>query len=39
VESGAWEVDETGVVGGIEKWRDADVEETAGEYVLPMPKY
>lgn len=39
VESGVWEVDERGVVGGIEKWRDADAEETAGEYVLPMPRY
>jgi hypothetical protein len=39
VESGAWEIDERGVVGGIEKWRDADVEATAGRYVLPMPRH
>ena len=39
VESGAWEVDERSVAGGIEKWRNADVEETAGKYMLHMPTY
>lgn len=39
VESGAWGVDEKGVVGGIEKWKDADMEETVQQYVLPMPRY
>lgn len=39
VESGAWDVDERGVGGGIEEWRGADVEETAEQYVLPMLEY
>lgn len=39
VESGAWRVDEKGVGGGIETWRDADIEATAGAYVLPIPSY
>ncbi|KAJ4374667.1 hypothetical protein N0V86_007540 [Didymella sp. IMI 355093] len=38
VESGAWGWTR-GALRGIEKWRDADVEETAGAYVLPMPVY
>lgn len=39
VESGAWRVDEKGVGGGIEMWRDADIEATAGAYMLPTPSY
>jgi hypothetical protein len=36
VEEGEWEVDEHGVVGGVEKWRDANAEEHWAEYQLPM---
>lgn len=36
VEFGYWEVDENGVVGGIEKWREADSEAHWGKYQLPM---
>ena len=32
--SGAWEVDEEGVKGGIEKYREADTEEHCMEYVV-----
>jgi hypothetical protein len=36
VEEGRWEVDENGVVGGVEKWMEADTEEHWAEYQLPM---
>jgi hypothetical protein len=36
VEEGKWEVDADGVVGGIEKWREADTEEHWSDYQLPM---
>lgn len=36
IEEGKWEVDEHGVVGGIEKWREADTEEHFIDYMLPM---
>lgn len=36
VEEGKWEVDEYGVVGGVEKWREADTEEHWVDYQLPM---
>ena len=35
VEEGRWAVDERGVVGGVEGWREADTEGW-GEYQLPM---
>jgi hypothetical protein len=34
VESEAWEIDVNGVVGGIEKFMDADTEEHWEKYVL-----
>jgi hypothetical protein len=34
VERGVWEVDENGVKGGMEKWRDADTEEHWEDYVI-----
>jgi hypothetical protein len=36
VEEGKWEVDEHGVLGGVEKWREADTEEHWADYQLPM---
>ncbi len=36
VEEGKWEVDDEGVVGGVEKWREADTEEGWADYQLPM---
>ncbi|KAH8710042.1 hypothetical protein GQ44DRAFT_714715 [Phaeosphaeriaceae sp. PMI808] len=36
VEEGKWEVNAEGVVGGIEKWREADTEEDWSNYQLPM---
>jgi len=36
VEAGQWEVNADGVVGGIEKWQEADVEGHWEDYVLPM---
>lgn len=36
VQSGFWDVDEHGVAGGIEKWREADTEEHWAEYWLPL---
>jgi hypothetical protein len=35
VEQGIWEVDEDGVKGGMEKWREADTEEHWWKYVMP----
>lgn len=35
VESGKWEVDENGVTGGVEKWREADTEDHWQDYQLP----
>jgi hypothetical protein len=35
VESGKWDVDQNGVIGGIEKWREADTEEHCQDYLLP----
>ncbi|KAF1817963.1 uncharacterized protein K489DRAFT_385356 [Dissoconium aciculare CBS 342.82] len=36
VESGEWGVDEDGVKGNIEKWREADTEDHWRDYQLPM---
>jgi hypothetical protein len=36
VQRGNWEVDANGVVGGIEKWREAGMEEKAGNYVVNL---
>lgn len=36
IEEGKWEVDEHGIVGGIENWREADTEEHWMDYQLPM---
>ncbi|KAF3055548.1 hypothetical protein GL218_07223 [Daldinia childiae] len=36
VESGAWEVGTDGVLGGIEKWREADTEAKWAGYVVPI---
>lgn len=36
VEEGKWDVDEHGVMGGVEKWREADKEESWADYCLPM---
>lgn len=36
VRGGHWEVDEHGVAGGIEKWRDADTEEHWRKYRFGM---
>jgi len=34
VSDGDWDVDETGIAGGIEKFRDADTEEHWDKYVI-----
>lgn len=36
IEEGKWEVDEHGVVGGVEKWKEADTGEHWSDYQLPM---
>jgi hypothetical protein len=36
VEEGKWEVDDEGVVGGIDKWQEADTEQQWADYQLPM---
>jgi hypothetical protein len=36
VERGDWEVDQNGIVGGIEKWRDADTESGWEKYYVPI---
>jgi len=36
VEEGKWEVDADGVIGGMEKWKEADTEEHWQDYQLPM---
>jgi hypothetical protein len=36
VEEGKWDVDERGVVGGVEKWRESDTEACWADYQLPM---
>lgn len=36
VQTGDWSIDERGVSNGINKFRDAEVEEHCNEYVLPM---
>jgi hypothetical protein len=36
VEAGLWEVDDNGVIGGIEKWKEADTEERWGNYQMSM---
>jgi hypothetical protein len=36
IEEEKWEVNEHGVVGGMEKWREADAEEHWSDYQLPM---
>jgi hypothetical protein len=39
VESGDWQVDENGVTGGIDKWREADTEVHSEKYVLPIYEF
>ncbi|KAJ8114716.1 hypothetical protein OPT61_g3468 [Boeremia exigua] len=34
VESGAWQIDENGVAGGMEVWKDADTKEHWEKYVI-----
>jgi hypothetical protein len=36
VDEGHWQVDENGVAGGIEKYREADTEERCDLYTIPM---
>lgn len=36
VEQGKWAVDDDGVAGGIEKWREADTEDHWHDYQLPV---
>jgi hypothetical protein len=36
IERGDWKVDENGVAGGIDKWKEADTEEHWDKYVLPI---
>lgn len=36
VRSGEWEVDENGVVGGIDEWRKVDTKEHWMKYILPF---
>jgi hypothetical protein len=36
VQRGDWKVDADGVIGGIEKWREADTEESWEKYVIPV---
>lgn len=36
IEEKKWEVNAEGVVGGVEKWREADTEENWSDYQLPM---
>jgi hypothetical protein len=38
VERGDWEIDENGVAGGIEIWKEADTEEGWEGYVIPLVK-
>ncbi|KAJ5875576.1 uncharacterized protein N7473_012923 [Penicillium subrubescens] len=38
VESGDWEVDENGVTGGIEKFKDADTPEHWKKYYIPWKR-
>jgi hypothetical protein len=35
VEGGIWKVDENGVVGDMETWKEADTEEGWEKYVIP----
>jgi hypothetical protein len=36
LQSGIWEVDQDGVMGGIEKYREANLEEHCMEYVVEI---
>jgi hypothetical protein len=36
VKEGKWEVDAQGVVGGMEKWKEADTEDVWQDYRLPL---
>lgn len=36
VEDGKWKVGADGVIGGMEKWKEADTEEHWRDYQLPM---
>jgi hypothetical protein len=36
VERGDWTVDENGVAGGMDKWKEADTEEHWEKYVIPI---
>jgi hypothetical protein len=36
VQRGDWKVDANGVMGGIEKWKEADTEESWEKYVIPV---
>jgi hypothetical protein len=35
VERGDWQIDENGVAGGMDVWREADSEEKWEAYVIP----
>ncbi len=36
VQSGDWEVDADGVMGGIDEWRKADTEASCYNFVIPI---
>jgi hypothetical protein len=36
VQRGEWQINEDGVMGGIEEWKKADTEEHWQKYVLPV---
>ena len=36
VQSGDWEVDAEGVVGGVDEWRKADTEDSWENFVIPI---
>jgi hypothetical protein len=39
VERGDWQVDENGVMGGIDKWIDADTDAYSEKYILPIYEF
>jgi hypothetical protein len=36
IEAGLWEIDSSGVKGGIQKWQEADTEKRWEHYQMPM---
>lgn len=36
VESGSWEIGLEGILGGMEKWKEADTAEHWAEYIVPI---